>query len=68
MYHIGQKFTSSAFSKIPIERRKLAPNCENHACFTLVSPKIKPRSEIETLGEISDEELMLEVEALRILD
>lgn len=46
MYHIGQTFTSSAFSKIPHERRMPAPKGENHACFTLVSPTVKPRSEI----------------------
>lgn len=65
MYHIGQKFTTTAFSRT----QKLAPNSENHACFTLVNPKIKsPRSELETLSEMSDEEMMLEVEALRICD
>ena len=42
MYHIGQKFTTTAFRKT----QKLAPNSENHACFTLVNPKIKPRSEL----------------------
>ena len=33
-----------------------------------MSPTVKPRSEIETLSEMSDEEMMLEVEVLRICD
>ena len=64
VYHIGQKFTSSAFSRT----QKLAPNSENHACFTLVNPKITFRTELRTLSEMSNEELMLDVEALRICD
>ena len=42
MYHIGQKFTCAAFK----ETRKLAPDSVNHACFTLVSPRVQPRSEL----------------------
>ena len=64
VYHIGQKFICPAFRKT----QKLAPDSENHACFTLVNPKITFRSELRTLSEMSDEELMLDVEALRICD
>jgi len=55
MYYIGQTYASSAFAKLPYERKKLAPKSENRACFVLVSPDStinnpKPRTEIETLS------------------
>ena len=62
-------YTSSVFQKMAVERRKLAPKGENHACFTIVSPNTREkRNEIQTLSEMGDEELMLEVEILRICD
>ena len=68
MYHIGKTYSSSIFSKVAVERLKIAPKSENHACFALTSPCNKPRSEIQTLSQMSDEELMLEVEMLRVCD
>ena len=68
MYHIGQTHISSAFAKLPFEKRKLAPKSENHACFVLVSPNVSKRSEIEPVSQMSEEELMLEVEVLRVCD
>ena len=68
MYNIGQTHISSAFAKSLFEKRKLAPKSENHACFVLVSPNTSKRSEIETLSMMSEEELMLEVELLRVCD
>ena len=46
MYHIGQSYTSSAFAKINFNRRKLAPEGSNQACFALVSPNRYPRTEV----------------------
>ena len=69
MYHIGQTHISSAFAKLPFEKRKLAPKSENHACFALVSPiNLAKRKEIEPLSHMSEEELMHEVDALHICD
>ena len=78
MYHIGQTHISSAFAKIPFEKRKLAPKSENHACFALVSApsffnaKAKTgcnrRSEIEPLCQMGEEELMFEVDTVRMCD
>ena len=70
MYHIGQTYTSSAFAKTNLERKKLAPKSENLACFAFVNPMLAngSRSEIESLSKMSEEELMLDVEILRVCD
>jgi len=62
LYHIGQKFTTFKRSQ------KLAPCEELHACFTLINPKVQRRSEVQSLSQMSDEELMMEVEVLRVCD
>ena len=71
MYYIGQTYASSAFAKLPADRKKLAPKSENRACFVLVNPNynvLKPRTEIDSLFKMSDEELMLEVDLIRMLN
>lgn len=78
MYHIGQTYSSSAFAKHPFLNRKIAPQSENHACFVLVSHNLPStpsatnsrsrRSQIEAVCKMSEEELMLEVDALRVCD
>lgn len=47
---------------------KLAPRGENNACFALVCPNLQKRHETHTLSEMSDAELMMEVDILRICD
>ena len=68
MFHIGQTFTASAFSESQIERMRLAPKSNTTACFAIVSPTLKARTELQTLSEMSMEELMMEVDFLRISD
>ena len=71
MYYIGQTYASSAFAKLPIDRKKLAPTSENRACFVIANPNcltVSNRTEIDSLSEMSDEELMIEVEIIRMLD
>jgi len=47
---------------------RLAPKGSTTACFALVSPNLKARSEIKPLAFMSSEELMLEVDLLRLTD
>ena len=71
MYYIGQSYASSAFAKLSADRKKLAPKSENRACFVIANPNQmsnNARTEIESLSEMGDDELMLEVEAIRTLD
>jgi len=70
VYSIGQTFKSSArqASQIGVDLVKLAPKGENHACFACVSPNMPKRHETHTLSKMSEGELMLEVDLLRICD
>ena len=50
---------------------RLAPKSNSTACFAVISPyssTLKARTELQTLSEMSMEELMLEVDFLRICD
>lgn len=70
MYHVGPTYVSNAFAKITVmqQKRCLAPNGETHACMALVNPNYKARTELQTLSQMSEEELIMEVELIRILD
>mmetsp|Transcript_10996 Transcript_10996/g.14870 ORF Transcript_10996/g.14870 Transcript_10996/m.14870 type:complete len:100 (-) Transcript_10996:1601-1900(-) len=49
-------------------RKRLAPKGETHACFVMVDPRAERRSWVETLGQMPEEELMLEVDLIRTVD
>jgi len=68
VYHIGQTYKESASAKNQFERMRPAPKGSTTACFAVVSPNLKARSEIKPLASISHEELMLEVDLLRMTE
>lgn len=68
VYHIGQTYKESASTKNQFERMRPAPKGSTTACFALVNPNLKARSEIQSLAFMSNEELMLEVDLLRLTE
>lgn len=50
------------------ERKRLAPKGVTQACLAIINPNLKSRKQTQTLSEMSQEELLLEVELIRTID